>query len=443
MPRDVLASEPARVRHLLRRAGFGASEQELERFTTMGLSATVEHLLNFEQTDDGALEARLSTLNLDLGTYRGLQRWWLLRMVYTQRPLQEKMVLFWHGLLTSSFERTGKGPHMHAQNALFRQHAMSDYGTLLKAVSRDPAMLIWLDSRSNKKEAPNENFARELMELFSMGVGNYTEEDVRESARAFTGWNLRKDGFQFNPAHHDFGEKTFLERRGSLDGDDVIDIIMEQPVSAEFISRKLFAFFVHDDPDDAVIARLASVFRANGRSIRSIMRELLVSDEFYSPRAYRALVKSPAELLAGTVRSLGIETDGNALPGRADLMGQSLLAPPNVAGWQGGATWINSTTLLQRVNFANDVSAARGRAMAFDPAQVAAAHGLATPEAAVDYFAGLLIDGELTAKERGVLVARVKAAAVSGTRGGLLAGSDQALRELVYLLLASPAYQVA
>ena len=201
----------------------------MKQFTDMGRSATIDHLIEYENVDDQHLEQRLEALELDIERLRDLQRWSLLRMIYTKRPLQEKMVLFWHGLLTSAYKKVGRGPHIYNQDQLFREHALDRFDVLLKAVSRDPAMLIWLDSRKNHKSAPNENFARELMELFTMGVDQFTEADVRESARAFTGWGLRKKVFVFVGGHHDFGVKTFLGRRGSFDGDDIIDIIMEQP----------------------------------------------------------------------------------------------------------------------------------------------------------------------------------------------------------------------
>jgi hypothetical protein len=453
-PDSGLVSEEDRIRHLLRRVGFGANQRDMEKYTKMGLSGTVDHLLNFESVDDSNLEGLLEKIDIDVNTRFGLERWWMLRMIYTERPLQEKMVLFWHGLLTSSFRRTGKAPAMYNQNQLFRSHALGDYDLLLKAVSRDPAMLLWLDSRTNRKKAPNENFARELMELFSMGIGHYTEGDVRESARAFTGWFLRgerglKAGFlkfKFEEQEHDYGQKVFLGQRGTFDGDDIVDIILQQHVSGEFVSRKLFQFFVHAAPGDDLVQHLAGTFRENHYSVRSVMREILLSDEFYSPRAYQALVKSPAEIVAGTVRRLNITTDGSWLPGRSELMGQELFQPSNPAGWKGGPAWINSTNLIQRLNFANDITSGRnvrGRTVnTIDPFAMVTSNGVDTVDGSVDFFAKVLLDGILDEKQREILTS-----AVSGSMGGNSLGkrtgrSVQSMRELLYFMLASPGYQV-
>ena len=260
----------------------------------MGLDKTVEHLIDYQGVDDSALEKRLDAMGLDIIEKPGqLMQWLMLRMAYTARPFQEKMTLFWHGLLTSAFTKVGKGSAMFDQNQLYRENALGKYDVLLRAVSRDPAMLIYLDSARNRKQAPNENFARELMELFTMGEGNYTEEDVRESARAFAGWGLQKREFVFRRQWHDYGLKQFLGRQGDLDGDDVIDTIMMQPVTADYISRRPFSFFAYDNPDDLTVERLAGKFRNGGYSVKPVMEDILTSDEFYSDRAYRAKIKSP------------------------------------------------------------------------------------------------------------------------------------------------------
>lgn len=428
--------EASRVSHLLWRAGFGASPAELARFREMGLQATIDHLLDFEAVDDSALEARLAEQELDLEqSLNHLQRWWLQRMAYTARPLQEKMTLFWHGILTSSFKIVGRGPYMLEQNRLFRRQGMGRYDELLKAVSRDPAMMIYLDSRTNKKAAPNENYSRELMELFTLGIGHFTEEDVRESARAFTGWQFRRrTGFYLNAKQHDNGLKTFLGRTGNFDGDDVVDIIMEQPAAAEYICTRLWRFFAYPDPEPEVIARLAEVFRTNGAAIRPVVRAMLESDEFYGSSARAALVKSPVELAVGAVRALGVETDFRPLDRPIEQMGQALFMPPNVAGWPGGATWINSSALLQRINMAGALSEARANRLSFTPTDLVDGKGLSTSAEIVDFFDDLLMGGRLDDGDRGVLTAFLDGLS-SVTR-------DQKLRSVVYLMLASPDFQV-
>ena len=417
----------------MRRAGFGATRDELDAFEKMGLENTVDLLLEYEQADNKALEDRLTALNLDLTKFNQLQQWWLLRMVYTRRPLQEKMVLFWHGLLTSGYSRVGVPQLMWKQNELFRQQALGSYDVLLKAVSRDPAMLIWLDSRSNRKSAPNENFARELMELFSMGVGNYTEQDVRESARAFTGWFLSGQGSLFNRNEHDYSSKTFLGVTGDLDGDSVIDTIMKQPAASEYVCKRLFKYFVHDEPDPTTMFRLKDAFERNGYSIKAAMRALLTSDAFYSEKAYRSRPKSPAELVAGTLHTLSVDTNAAGLPTILTRMGQTILDPPNVAGWPGGPTWINSSTLLERVNFANRIVTDR-QGLKLQEALIKA--GARSSKEVVDYLVGLLLDGVMTPPERAQLDDYASAVLK-------VAETDAAQRSVLYLILSSPAYQMA
>lgn len=443
-PRPLFLEDPRmRMGHLLRRAGFGANEEEMDRFLAMGEEATVEYLIEYEAADDSALEKRLSGLGLDLEKLRDLQRWSLLRMIYTQRPLQEKMVLFWHGLLTSAFKKVGKGPYMLNQDQLFRRQALGEYDVLLKAISRDSAMLIWLDSRVNNKKAPNENFARELMELFSMGIGPYTEADVRESARAFTGWGLKKKDFIFRENQHDYGTKTFLGRTGEYSGDDIVDIIMEHPATAQFVCRKLFTFFVHDDPEAATLTSLARTFNDTRYSVKAVMRQILTSPDFYSSKAYRAKIKSPAEFVAGTVRVLGIETDGRPLNALTDRMGQILFSPFDVSGWPGGAAWINSSTLLQRLNFANKIATARSRSFKFDPLQVAQDQGFNTAAAALNHFILLLLDGQAPSQDRQILLDYAQGLDGLSGSGNPSATVDEKLRSLVYLVMSSPDFQLA
>jgi hypothetical protein len=442
-PRPVLKTEAARISHLLRRAGFGATKDELASFRRMGLQATIDYLVDFDSVDDSALEERLAAQDLDLERLGALQLWWLQRMAYSMRPLQEKLTLFWHGILTSSFRKTGASPAMYVQNQLFRKRGMGRYDEMLKAVSRDAAMLIYLDSRRNRKAAPNENYSRELMELFSLGIGHYTEEDVRESARAFTGWQIRgKTEFSFNRSQHDFGVKTFLGETGPWNGDDVVDIIMRQGPAGEYIVRRLWEFFAYPDPEPTVIARLAEVFRDNGTEIRPVIRAILESDEFYSPRAFKALVKGPAELVASTIRMLSIETSTAPLRRRMEAMGQVLFGPPDVSGWEGGATWINSSTLLERVNLANAVATARSGRLVFDPA-TQVSDTADTPEVLVDFFVDLLLGGEVPDEIRRLLVRHVEELRAPPTAASRPVNTDSQLRSLVYLILASPDYQLA
>jgi uncharacterized protein (DUF1800 family) len=253
---------------------------------------------------------------------------------------------------------------MFRQNSLLRTHALGRFGPLLQAISRDGAMLVWLDSNSNVKGKPNENYARELMELFSLGVGHYTEKDIREAARAFTGWRADGEGFAFDARLHDGGTKTVLGQTGAWDGGDVVRIVLEQPAAARFLVRKLYRYLVSEnaDPPDSLLEPLCESFRRNDYDIAGLVRTILASRHFYSAHAFRQRIKGPAEYVLGAVQAVyrrygEDETDYRPLPqqvlvGRIEAMGQSLFAPPNVKGWPGGPTWLNTSTVLERDNFA-------------------------------------------------------------------------------------------
>ncbi len=442
---SIITDPRIRMGHLLRRAGFGASHSEIDHYLTIGEEKVVKILLEFNKVDDSSLNNRLESLNLDPhNKLKELQSLSLLRMIYSERPLQEKMVLFWHGLLTSAFKKVGKGPHMLNQDKLFRLYALSPYDSLLKAVSKDPAMLIWLDSRVNKKRRPNENFARELMELFSMGVGKFTENDVTEAARAFTGWSIKKDAFYFEKNQHDFGIKTFLGRTGNFDGNDIVDIIMEQPVTSLFISKKLFEFFAYDNPSQDVIIKLAKTFNVNGYSIKHVMEQILTSNEFYSEKAYRAKIKSPAELVAGTIRTLEIETNATNFGYKfTQPMGQVLFNPFDVSGWPDGDGWINSSTLLHRLNFANAIATGYGKSFNYDPTRVLNENRTITTSEIVDYFSRLLLDGVMPSEERTIFITYLDALTNKPERGAKSRLASEKIRSLLYLIMSSPDYQLA
>ena len=354
-------TERQKVAHLLRRAGFGYSKSDLDRAESIGLKATITELVDFESVDDSALTKRIGDAGLDFELRYELRRWWFLRMAYTKRPLPEKIALFWHGILTSGLKKVGDNYVMIDQNNLLKDMGMGSYNELLKEIGRDPAMLIWLDSRSNIKKAPNENYARELMELFTLSPGYYTEEDVRESARAFTGWGTKgqKDKgihFLFRKNQHDNGTKVFLGEEGNFDGDDVVDIILRQPQAARFVTTKLWEFFAYTDPEPHIIDHLSGVFITSDYVIRDVMRALLQRPEFYSPKAYRTQIKSPIDLVVQTARAMGFDDNGKRFSRPPDVMGQTLFDPPDVAGWPGGEAWINSSSMLQRANFANSIA---------------------------------------------------------------------------------------
>ncbi len=396
-----------RAAHLLERAGFGGTPEEIERLASMTPAEAVDSLVDFQGQPDTAPpfdpspiwdpgmdpfpKSRAEAVRiarergvsmgiepLEEGESRRLQpvvnkffyglrsnavetqrlaTWWGERMLVTQRPLEEKLTLFWHGHFATGNTKVRDARMMHRQIEMLRANANGNFRDLLIGILTDPAMLVYLDNGENVKDHPNENFGRELLELFSLGVGNYTETDIREAARAFTGWTNDVLEFKFDAEQHDFGEKTFLGRTGAFDGGDIIEIILEQPAAAEFMSAKLYRYFVREEIDDAVGTDLAATFHDAEYALRPVLRRIFLSRDFYSPASYATQIKSPTHLVVSTYRKLGLTElptipDFNRLT--ADL-GQTLFNPPNVAGWAGGRTWVTPATLLERGNLFRDV----------------------------------------------------------------------------------------
>jgi uncharacterized protein (DUF1800 family) len=359
--------------HLFRRAGFGATPDELDAALARGYEATVEELLNPERVPDidEDLAGRYYTEYKEPRFHEKAQTHWVYRMLVTRRPLEEKVALFWHYLFATGQAKLNHGPAMTDQIAMFRKYGLGDFRTLLVELSKDPGMIYWLDNNQNTKSVHNENYGRELLELFSMGIGNYTEDDVKNCARAFTGWTLKPTvmsafpygrthwEFEFRADEHDFTEKELLGERGDFNGEDAIGVIVKHPATAHFVARRLYDFFVADDPgeeDEAAIAELADVFVRSQYDIRATLRHLFLSDCFRSEAALYAKVKSPVELVIGVARLC----DEFAYPryGIGEVvvactaMGQDLMNPPSVEGWHTGQEWINTGTLVERINFA-------------------------------------------------------------------------------------------
>ena len=345
---------PRHAAHLLRRAGFGGSEADVARIASLGVQSAVDSLLHPTAPDaDFPPYPDAAVLYDPKKARQATQLWWLDRMLRTNRPLAEKMTLFWHGHFATSFQKV-QPQYMAAQIDLFRQQGLGRFPALLSAVTRDPAMLIWLDNRANAKAHPNENYAREVMELFALGLGNYTEDDVKEAARAFTGWTVDKNQHAaFVPARHDDGVKTVLGKTGTFDADDVIAIIVSQPVHQRFLARKLLEFFLYSDPEPELVESLAQVYALSGFDLAKTVAAIVRSNVFFSTRAYRAIPKSPIELAIGTLRYAGAQSVPPNLPYQLARMGQEPLNPPSVKGWDGGPAWINTSTLLARFNFVN------------------------------------------------------------------------------------------
>ncbi len=366
--------------HLLRRAGFGATRDELEAYVSKGYEATVEDLLH--PGDPGAMpDDLIRRYHVDQSEMRILDSagaYWIYRMITTKNPLEEKIALFWHGLFATGYSKLNQARSLLNQIDMFRRLGLGPLPPLLVELSKDPAMIVWLDNIENHNGAINENYGRELLELFSMGIGHYTEEDIKECARAFTGWTLgnaeymsvraQKDSiwpygriawhFEYRPQDHDDGEKTFLGRTGRFNGEDIIDIVAVDEATARFISTRLFQFFGADEIDDEgrdAIDSMVGAYFDSGHEIRSVLRTLFLSEYFRSERARFARVKGPVELVAGGIKmagsyskpTLGIEKVAK----QAFYMGQGLFQPPSVEGWHEGAEWIDSGALVERVNF--------------------------------------------------------------------------------------------
>ena len=285
-----------------------------------------------------------------------LRRWWLERMMTGPAPLLEKMTLFWHGHFATSVQKVKDAYWMWLQNDTLRCNALGNFAALTKKMSRDPAMMIYLDLQQSRREYPNENWARELMELFTVGIGNYTEQDIREAARAFTGYriDMTTQQFRFKAFQQDLGRKMFMGRTGAFNGDDIIDILTKQPACAQFIGRKLWGYFVEDDPPQQIVDTVASRIRAHNYEMRPVLREIFTSAEFYSDRAMRTQIKGPVQYIVQTSKLLETSLPSPIVAQNAmRQMGQILFAPPNVKGWDGGKAWISTSTLLFRYNFAN------------------------------------------------------------------------------------------
>ena len=330
-----------------------ATEMAERRGAGMGVRVKPDHVNRHMQPVSDRFFYWLRATQLET---RRVAYWWAERMLDTHRPLKEKMALFWHGHFATAENKVRDYRKMLLQIETFERHATGNFGDLAVAVAQDPAMLYYLDAGVNVKGAANENFAREVMELFTMGVGNYSEMDVREAARAFTGWNFENLDFVVHPALHDEEEKTFLGRKGNFDGVDVLDIILEQEVTAEYIAAKIYRFFVHEDPSPELQAKLGAVFRDSGYELRPLLTTMFLSRDFYSAASYGAHIKGPVEHVVTLLKHLGAED----VPGVPDFnrttiaLGQHLLNPPSVAGWAQGKSWITPALIQERGNVAFD-----------------------------------------------------------------------------------------
>jgi len=479
--------------HLLNRAGFGGTPSEIEAVTKKGLTAAVRDFV--EVKNDAAnvtppswahpRNIQAQRMEIKAAKERGenfqdkrrqvqmmegeeildLRRWWLDRMLNGPAPLLEKMTLFWHGHFATSIQKVRDAYWMWLQNDTFRRNAFGNFGALVKKISRDPAMMIYLDLQQSRQEHPNENWARELMELFTVGIGNYSEQDIRESARAFTGYrvDMTTQQFRFAPFQQDRGPKTFMGKTGNLNGDDIIDILVSKPACAQFIGRKLWRFFAEDEPSAETVDAVAERLRAHNFEIRPVLREIFTSAEFYSTRVMGGQIKSPVQYILQTSKLLDAPPPAPiAAQNAMRQMGQILFAPPNVKGWDGGKTWISTSTLLFRYNFANylingdailppnlqqrrqgaDVGFGRAAQLAeqvrrdpIDIGKFVPALARSKPRVVVDLLAKRLFQARPGEKETETFAKFLE------SRGPNI--NDSTLRELVHLMMSTPQFQLA
>jgi uncharacterized protein (DUF1800 family) len=393
-----------KVGHVYRRAAFGASWAELQAGLKVGPQALIDRLLKGGERSpvyDADTEEFLSAAAKKFNAGPQASAWWLYRMLHGGHALKEKLTLFWHNHFATSNAKVQNAAYMVGQYELMQRHSLGNFAELLQAMSKDPAMMIWLDTVQSKKGQPNENYARELMELFSLGIGNYTEKDIREAARAITGWEIQNGKFHNNTAQFDSSNKTVLGKTGNWKGEDVVRICLDQPACPRFIVSKLYRFLISesDSPATEVIEPLAKQF-ANGYDFGKLVETVLRSNLFFSEHAYRARIKAPVDYVLGMARALDARmgTQNNALNLTTALenMGQNVFHPPSVKGWDGGQTWLNGQTLLFRQNLALDL--ARRPAGHQRPATayaVAEAHGKKTDAELASFFLELFLQGDV------------------------------------------------
>ena len=439
-----------RVGHLFRRAAFGATAADLDAGLKDGPAKTIARLLEggpkldeFERSMTPLADtiARANTGN-------NLAAWWLTRMLYSPHPLAEKVTLFWHNHFATSNAKVQNARFMLAQYALLRKHALGGFAKMLEGMSTDQAMLVWLDGRGSKKGIPNENYARELMELFSLGLGHYTEKDIREAARAFTGWEVGQAP-KFTPGDHDAGEKTFLGKRGKSKPDDIVRLCLDQPACPRFLCEKLFRFFVSDTlpATKDLLEPLAVAYKKSNYDTGAIVKTILSSNLFFSDAAYRTKVKSPVDFALGAIKALEGRVGTSSLALTLTQLGQNLFQPPSVKGWDGGPAWLNGQTLLFRQNLALAMCSTEDPRFGtrLDPAALARKLGKRTDEELVDGFLRVFLQSDIPAESRKRLVAYAgrshdQQVPVYWTAEDAAA---QRVRTLCHLVMMLPEYQLA
>ena len=466
----------AKARHLLARAGFGGTPQEVERLHKMGLYKAVDYLVEYaflpapnlpfdglppERPEPIAAfagkaripgaAARVQGRRLAEGSQFGpLRLWWLERMVESPRQLQEKLALFWHGHFATQNSVVAHAYNMYRQNQLLRQHAAGNFGGLLYGMVHDPAMLRYLDNNKNVKGQPNENLAREILELFSMGADQgYTEEDIIQAARALTGYTYDhfNGQFRFVHAQHDTGEKTIFGKKGPWTGDDLVKLILDQPTTSRFVASRLFEFFAHRDPNQETVEAMATVLRTNEFELEPMLKNLFLSKEFYSDSAMGSQIKSPVQLVVGMLRDLGVKdvTNSGTLDGAIRQMGQELFEPPDVKGWRYGRSWISSNRMFIRYNAVADLIKSvpqPGGRRGIDVVALVQSGGCKTADEAVDYLAKACLAKPLSSEKRKELIDYLGQLPPQSEWAKQQAEINERMQSALILMLSMPEYQV-
>jgi uncharacterized protein (DUF1800 family) len=437
-----------KVGHLYRRAGFGATWAELESGLRDGPEKTIAALLkgSEEKADPAMDQIKEGVRQSNSG--QQLAAWWLYRILYSPNPLREKMTLFWHNHFATSNAKVRNAGFMLQQYDLMRRHALGSFRALLREMSTDQAMMVWLDIRDSKKGMPNENYARELMELFSLGIGHYTEKDIREAARAFTGWSLRLEETVYTAAQHDEGDKTVLGQTGNWKPDDIVRICLEQPSASTFIVGKLYQFLVSETVPAApeLLAPLAEQFRKSDYDFGELVATVLRSNLFFSPSVYRTRVKAPVDFAQGIVRALEGRLGTTALAQALEGLGQNLFHPPSVKGWDGGPAWLNGQTLLFRQNLALALTSTEDQRFGrrTDPAVLVRRYGKTSDAESVDFFLRLFLQDDVPAESRTKLLTyQQQSHQLSFPKYWTEAdAADHRVRALCHLVLALPEFQL-
>ena len=437
--------------HLYRGAAFGATAAELDAAVKDGPAKAIQKLLDggSGQEEYDQISGQMARSIADTNNGVQLRAWWLHRMLYSPHPLREKMTLFWHNHFATSNAKVQNARFMLGQNELMRRYALGNFSALLREMSKDPAMLIWLDGRDSKKGNPNENYGRELMELFSLGIGNYTEKDVREAARSFTGWEIQGTAAVFNAARHDDGKKTVLGQTGKWNGDDVVRICLEQKSAPGFIVRKLYRFLISEDgaPPAELVEPLAEQFRKGGYDFGALVTTMLSSNLFFSETAYRKRIKPPVDFALGIVRGLEGHAGTSALVPVLEQLGQNVFNPPSVKGWDGGPTWLNGQTLLFRQNLALALTSTEDPRFGArtDPAALVRKHGKKSDDEILDFLLALFLQNDVPPESRERLrdyqqKAHKQTVPVYWTGDE---AADHRIRALCHLVLTLPEYQLS